>query len=91
MHGRSIADIGADKEQVAIYASLCRVIECAPIQNKLGVFGMMARTAAADASTFRQQVIDDLWLVAGDLGLVALVGVTSVQEVFSTAFAGDAS
>jgi hypothetical protein len=91
MHGRSIADIGADKEQVAIYASLCRVIECASIQNKLGVFGMMARTAAADASTFRQQVIDDLWLVAGDLGLVALVGVTSVQEVLSTAFAGDAS
>jgi hypothetical protein len=89
--GRDATDIEADRAQVALYGGLCRVIEGAPVQNKLAVFGMMARTAAEEASAFRQQVIDDLWLVADGLGLVALVGVTSVQDVLATAFAGDAS
>jgi len=91
MRGCNGADIEADRIQVAMYASLCRVIESAPVQNKLVVFGMMARTAAADAAAYRQQVIDDLWEVANDLGLVTLFGVTSVQDVLATAFAGDAS
>ena len=89
--GRDAPDIEADRAQVAIYASLCRVIEGAPVQNKLVVFGMMARAAAADVSAVRQQAIDDLWFVADNLGLVALVGVTSVQEALATAFAGGGS
>jgi hypothetical protein len=89
MHGYNATDIEADRAQVAMYASLCRVIESAPVQNKLVVFGMMARTAAGDAAARRQHLIDGLWFVAEDLGLVALVGVTSVQEVLATAFAGD--
>jgi hypothetical protein len=36
-------------------------------------------------------MIDDLWFVAEGLGLVALFGITSVQEVLATAFAGSAS
>jgi hypothetical protein len=51
----------------------------------------MARTAAADATAYRQQVVDDLWEVATDLGLVSLVGVTSVQDVLAAAFAEGAS
>jgi hypothetical protein len=48
---------------------------------------MMAGTAAADAAAYRQQVIDDLWEVASDLGLVSIFGVTSVQGVLAAAFA----
>jgi hypothetical protein len=85
--GRDAADIEADRAQVALYASLCRVIEGAPIENKLRVFGLMAKTAAADMYAFRQRVIDDLWEVANDLGLVSEFGVTSVQDVLAAAFA----
>jgi hypothetical protein len=85
--GYATADIEADRAQVAFYASLCRVIEGVPAQNRLPLFGVMAKTAAADTSAFRQQAIDDLWVVAEDLGLVALVGVTSVQDVLAAAFA----
>ena len=86
-HGHNGVDIVADRAHVAMYASLCRVIESAPVQNKLVVFGMMAGTAAADAAAYRQQVIDDLWEVASDLGLVSIFGVTSVQGVLAAAFA----
>ena len=91
MHGYNAVDIEADRAQVAIYASLCRVIAGAPVQNKLVVFGMMARTAAEDAAAHRQQVIDDLWEVATGFGLIDLFGVPSVQDVLAAAFAGDAS
>jgi hypothetical protein len=46
----------------------------------------MARTAAADTAAYRQQMIDDLWHVAGDLGLVDLLGVGAVQEALMAAF-----
>ena len=72
----------------AIYASLSRVIEFAPIENKLAVFGLMARTAAEDLAAFRQQMIDDLWLVASEIGLVTKFGTTSVQSVLAMAFGG---
>jgi hypothetical protein len=85
------ADLADDRAQVAMYASLCRVIEGAPVENKLAVFGLMARTAAADTAVYRQQMIDDLWFVADDLGLVTLVGATSVQAALAAAFDGGAS
>jgi hypothetical protein len=85
--GRDAADIEADRAQVALYASLCRAIAGAPIENKLRVFGLMAKTGAAYTGEFRQRVIDDLWEVANDLGLVSLFGVTSVQNVLASAFA----
>jgi hypothetical protein len=50
-----------------IFASWVRVIELAPIENKLALFGMMARDAAAWANSFRHQAIDDMWLVAGEV------------------------
>jgi hypothetical protein len=90
MHGYNAVDIEADRAQVAIYASLCRVIAGAPVQNKLVVFGMMARDAAENAAAHRQQVIDELWEVADSYGLVNLFGVTSVQDVLAAAFAGGA-
>ena len=69
-----------------MYASLCRVLEGAPAENKLPVFGLMARTAAADTAAYRQQMIDDLWHVATDFGLVDLLGVGAVQEALMAAF-----
>jgi hypothetical protein len=90
-HGYTAADIETDRTLVAMYASLCRAIAGAPVQNKLVVFGVMARTAARDAAAHRQQVIDELWEVATGLGLIDLFGVTSVQDVLATAFAGEAS
>jgi hypothetical protein len=71
---------------VRIYASLCRVLEQAPIENKLRVFGLMARTAASEISERRQQYIDDLWSVAEEVGLVRLLGATDVQNALASAF-----
>ena len=80
------ADFPDDRAQVAMYASLCRVLERAPAENKLPVFGLMARTAAADAAAYRQQMIDGLWFVADHLGLVELLGVVAVQDALLVAF-----
>jgi hypothetical protein len=80
-----------ERAQVATYASLTRVIKSAPVENKLPVFGLMARTAAADAAAYRQQMIDDLWFVAGDLGLVAMIGTATAQNTLAIAFAGSVS
>lgn len=91
VHGYTTADIETDRAQVAMYASLCRVIAGAPVQNKLVVFGMMARDAAGNAAVYRQQVIDELWEVATSLGLIDSFGVTPVQDVLAMAFVGDAS
>ena len=77
-----------DRAQVAMYASLTRVIEGAPIQNKLAVFGLMAKTAADEAAILRQQYIDDLWSVAGDVGLVRLLGTSAVGASLRDAFSG---
>jgi len=77
-----------ERAQVAMYASLSRVIEVAPIENKMRVFGLMAQTAAADAAAYRQQMIEDLWYVAGDVGLVTMLGTTSVQATLARAFDG---
>jgi hypothetical protein len=84
-------DFADDRAQVAMYASLTCVIEGAPVENKLAVFGLMARTAAADTAVYRQQMIDDLWFVADDLGLVTLVGATNVQAAIAAAFDGGAA
>jgi hypothetical protein len=80
-----------ERAQVAMYASLCRIIEVAPIENKMRVFGLMAQTAAADAAAYRQQMIEDLWYVAGDVGLVTMLGTTSVQATLARAFDGVAA
>ena len=85
------ADFADDRAQVAMYASLCRVLEGAPAENKLPVFGLMARTAAADTAAYRQQMIDGLWFVADDLGLVDLLGVVAVQDALLVAFGGGAA
>jgi hypothetical protein len=75
-----------ERAQVALYASLVRVLESAPVENKLPVFCLMARTASADSAAYRQQMIDNLWHVAGDLGLVDLLGVVAVQDALLVAF-----
>ena len=51
----------------------------------------MAKTAAADAAVYRQQIIEDLWYVAGDVGLVTMLGTTSVQATLARAFDGVAA
>jgi hypothetical protein len=81
-------DFADDRAQVAMYASLTRVIEGAPVENKLAVFCLMARTAAADTAVYRQQIMNDLWHLADDLGLVTLVGATTVQASIAAAFDG---
>ena len=85
------ADFADDRAQVALYASLSRAIEGAPAENKLAVFGLMARTAAADTAVYRQQMIDGLWFVADHLGLVELLGVVAVQDALLVPFGGGAA
>jgi hypothetical protein len=74
------------------------VIAGAPAANRLILFEMMARDACTYADAVRQQVIDDLQLVAAELGLIDIVavqrdarfpaGAISVQEVLANAFGG---
>ena len=71
---------------IEVFASWSRVIAGAPIENKLLLFGMMARDAATWADAIRQQAIDDMWWTAGEMGLVKLVGATNVQAAIAAAF-----
>jgi hypothetical protein len=80
-----------DDDETATFASLIRVLECGPIENKVAVFGLICRTAAAGADARRQQYIDDCWWLAEQLGLVTLVGTVTVQDVLSTAFNREAT
>jgi hypothetical protein len=49
----------------------------------------VAKTAANEAATLRQQYIDDLWSVAGDVVLIRLLGTASVQGALAVAFSGN--
>jgi len=71
---------------VLVYASLSRVLEQAPTDDKLGVFGLMAQAAADEVAAFQQQQIDDLWAVADDTGLVVTFDTTSVQSALDAVF-----
>jgi hypothetical protein len=81
-----VAAIAQDCLDVAKHASLTRVLEQASIQNKGPVFGLMAGCAANEVAAFRQNVIDGLWEVALETGLVRLIGTTSVQGWIIAAF-----
>jgi hypothetical protein len=72
-----------DELQTRMYASLARAIELAPVENKLKIFHFMCRTAVDEIAVRRQQVIDDLWTVAIELGLINTFGVDAVQDAFA--------
>jgi hypothetical protein len=76
---------------VRVYASFVRVLEQVPADRKLGVYMLMARSGAADVDTFRQAQVDSLWHVADAIGLVRLIGTSSIQDALASAFAGGAS
>jgi hypothetical protein len=82
----AIAEPTLEDVNAATHASLCRCIENAPVENKLKLFHLMSRTAADELKQRKQQVVDDLWFVANVVGLVDLLGVTSVQHAMSLAF-----
>jgi len=82
----TIATVCREDLDVRMYASLCRVLEQAPIENKLRVFGLMARAAASEISERRQQYIDDLWSVAEAVGLIRLLSATDVHNALASAF-----
>jgi hypothetical protein len=71
---------------VFVFASWARALTGAKPENKLKIFAEMACDARLYADAHRQQVIDDLWLVAEEIGLRALVGDTYVQTALATAF-----
>jgi hypothetical protein len=75
-----------DDPEASIFASWVRVIEDAPTQNRLVLFGMMAADACACADATRQQLIDDLLEVAGEMGLVDLIGIVAVRDTLMVAF-----
>jgi hypothetical protein len=83
----SICPEWADAD-AAIYASFGRVLQSAPIENKMVVYGLVAKSAASDAAAIRQDAIDGLWMLAADTGLVALIGTATVQGALSNAFGG---
>ena len=68
--------------------SLVRVIERAPIENKLVGFLLMAREAGREVAAFRQQRVDDLWMIADATGLLSMFGRTMVQDALAVAFGG---
>jgi hypothetical protein len=75
---------------IEVFASWSRVIAGAPIENRLVLFGMMARDAAIYADRIHADTVDGLWMVAQELGLVKLVGASNVQAAIAVAFDGGA-
>jgi hypothetical protein len=74
-----------------VFASWSRVIEGGPIENKPTLLVMMARDASVYADCLRQQVVDDVWEVAQAVGLVRLLGATTVVAAITAAFDGGRS
>jgi hypothetical protein len=72
--------------ETATFASLIRVLEQAPIENKLAVFGLIGRTAAESAAIRRQRLVDDCWWLADRCGLIDLLGRATVQDALADAF-----
>jgi hypothetical protein len=71
---------------VATIASLVRTIERAPVQNRLPIFAMMTRMVVADLNASRQRAIDDLRDLARDVGLIDLLGATTVETALAVEF-----
>jgi hypothetical protein len=69
-----------------VFASWVRVIEGAPVEHRLKLFGMMAADARCYADAVRQQAIDDMVWVAGELGLISLLGAVPVEETLAITF-----
>jgi hypothetical protein len=69
-----------------VFASWTRVLASAPIENRPKLLAMMSRDARVYADSVRQQTFDDLWTIAEQLGLVRLIGTTSVQEAIAAGF-----
>ena len=78
--------IDLDDPAAFVLASWARVIEFAPIENKLTLLFMMARDAATWADAHRQLAIDDVWYVAGELGLIDKFGTVHCQNILAAAF-----
>jgi hypothetical protein len=76
----------ASDPAVFVFASWSRVLAEAKPENKLGIFGFIAEDAVTYLHVHRQRVVDDLLLVAGETGLVDLVGATNVQAAIAGAF-----
>ena len=74
---------------VEIFASWSRALTGARVENKLVIFGEMARDAASYVAAQRQQAVDDLWHIADDIGLVTEIGTSLVQLALCNAFDGD--
>jgi hypothetical protein len=79
-------DCKPDDPEAFRFASWCRVISGAPIENRLVLFGMMAADACTLADATRQQLIDDALEVACELGLIKLFGLVHVEEALASAF-----
>jgi hypothetical protein len=77
---------GLDNPAVFVFASWSRALVGAKPENKLRIFGAMAEDAVTHLHARRQRVVDDLWLVALEIGLVKLVGATNVQAAIAVAF-----
>ena len=76
----------ASDPAVFVFASWSRVLAGAKPENKLGIFGFIAEDAVTYLHVHRQRVVDDLLMVAGETGLVNLVGATNVQTAIAVAF-----
>ena len=77
---------GLDDPAAFVFASWSRALTGAKPENKLGIFGFIAEDAVTYLHVHRQRVVDDLLLVAGETGLVDLVGATNVQAAIAVAF-----
>jgi hypothetical protein len=87
---KNISTTGSASDEavdVAIYGSLTRILEShIPIEKRLGVFQLMTRTAARDLERRRQQYVVDLNQIADNVGLVPIIGTTTVAEVIAAEF-----
>jgi hypothetical protein len=74
----------------AVFASWTRALIGARPENKLTIFHEMARDAAVYVDAERQAAIDGMQMIAEEVGLIALVGTTTVHAALAAAFDGGA-
>jgi hypothetical protein len=80
----------SDDIETRVFASLIRTLIGARTENKLAVFGLIGREAAACADRRRRQIYADCLWVAAETGLTELVGTVTITDTLMAAFTGRA-
>jgi hypothetical protein len=83
-------DCSPDPEvlEAAVADSVGRVLIGAPIEKRPKLFGLYAKTKAAEVAAVRQRAVDECWATACAANLPNLIGTVAVQDFMLANFWG---